>query len=178
MKNKAHSSFYLFLFIVISFNYGNEVFGQEKVNLSIGVGSPELYNIGVRYQLEQAQIGISYGIIPGYYNGRVFSISGDLYIHFGGNSKFSERHPWYFRIGISYLRDETSYTIHKYTYLPIRVGRDINFSKKIGMAIDLGVVIELNDKEIQKQPTSSFWSFLENDTSILPGLGITLFYRL
>ncbi len=149
---------------------------QEKINISIGYGLPELLNIGLRYQADQAQFGISYGFIPGYEE-NIFSISGDFYLHFAGSSELSERRPWYFRLGLAYLKDETSSRITKYTYFPLRIGRDFNFSKKIGTAIDLGVFFELSKNETMKGPTSSWWDF-DLDYSILPSIGITLFYRI
>ena len=143
MKNKLKPLSYILLIISFLIIYGNQINGQEKVNISAGIGMPELFNVGVHRQLDQTQIGLSIGILPGKLTGNDFSISGDVYYHFGGTSKFSDRRPWYGRFGLTYLRNEAEYNIHKYTYLNLRIGRDLNISKKVGIEIDVGVVLEL-----------------------------------
>lgn len=59
MKDKVKPLFYIL--VIITFLFGNEhqVSGQEKVNITTGVGIPELLNFGVRYQFDQVQIGLS-----------------------------------------------------------------------------------------------------------------------
>lgn len=43
------------------FSSGKQIFGQEKINISAGVGFPETINIGIRFQIAQSQIGASIG---------------------------------------------------------------------------------------------------------------------
>ena len=38
--------------------------GQEKVNVSVGAGFLETLNIGLRYQINQSQLGLSIGTWP------------------------------------------------------------------------------------------------------------------
>jgi len=176
MKNKVKPIYHILLFITFSFSYGNQVFGQEKVNISAGIGLPELLNIGVRYQLDQAQIGLSIGSMP-VKDESLISLSGDFYYHFGGSSKFSDIRPWYGRIGLNYVRDETETSVDKYLYLILRIGRDFNLSKKFGINIDAGLGPQLFHDEIMKKPSTS-WFNLDFEFPVIPALGICLFYRI
>ncbi|SIN65344.1 hypothetical protein [Algoriphagus halophilus] len=183
MKNKSKVLTYLFLIITSLFSWINQVYGQEKLNISTGFGLPELLNIGMRYQIDQTQIGLSVGSLPLGSNESVVSISGDFYYHFGGFSELSNRRPWFGRIGLNYLRDETESIIHKDFYLNTRIGRDFNISKKIGIEIGIGAIFILSDKEINKNTSNSAgtwtggWTF-DLDFPVLPSLGIGLFYRI
>ena len=44
--------------------YCVEIYGQGKVNISVGFGVPELIHVGLHKQLNQTQIGFSIGFIP------------------------------------------------------------------------------------------------------------------
>ena len=148
---------------------------QERINVTTGIGIQELLNVGLRYHISQTQLGISIGSLP-LKEEKIFSISADAYFHFGGRSELSTRRPWYSRIGMNYLRDETKTLIDKYLYANVRVGRDFNFSEKLGMNIELGMSIEaMNDRTFKD--SALVWIF-NLDFPILPGLGICLFYRI
>jgi len=90
MKNKVNTSFRVLLIIIFLFSSGKQMFGQEKINISAGVGFPETINIGIKFQIAQSQIGASIGWWPGNPDGFLFnwenilSFSGDYYYHFGG----------------------------------------------------------------------------------------------
>ncbi len=174
MKTKVNLFCNLMLFCIFSFDYGNQAFGQDKVNMSVGIGLPELLNIGVRYQLDQTQIGISFGSIPG---NDIISISSDVYYHFGGFSELSNRRPWYGKVGLNYFRDETETIIDQYIYLNLRVGRDINISEKIGIEIDAGAIFQLSREKIRKKPSSG-WLDFDLEFPVLPSVGIGVFYRI
>jgi len=177
MKNKMQLLTYILLFITFLFSCNYRVFGQEDVNISTGFGFPELINIGVRYQSNQTQIGLSIGAMPLGSNENIISISGDIYYHFGGFSELSNRRPWYGRIGLNYLRDENENIIDKYFFLNTRLGRDFNISKKIGIEIDVGAIFRLSNKEIRKKPSSG-WNIDTKPPVVFPSLGIGLFYRI
>ncbi|MCG6912362.1 hypothetical protein LJE86_00440 [bacterium BMS3Abin03] len=171
LKNFSRCTFFLCLLIFIPFN---QLPGQEKVNLSAGLGLPELLNLGIRYQLEQTQLGLSVGSFPS--EDKLFCISGAVYYHFAGTSELSNRRLWYGRFGLTYLHDETDAVIDKYLYLDLRVGRDINFSVKVGMEIDAGIIFQLSKEETRKKPSG--WFNLDLDFPLLPALGVCVFYRI
>ena len=163
------------MLIFFSLLYSNhQVLGQDNFNVTIGWGTPEALNIGMRLQYGQTQIGFSYGwpVHPDV-NGR--SISGDIYYHFGGYSRFTEVRPWYVRIGLNYSRDEDEIFIYKTTSLNSRIGKDFNFSSKFGMQIDVGLSIELKYEEIEKRPAAN-WDIIES--TVWPSVGIRFFYRI
>jgi hypothetical protein len=126
------------LMILGAFSCCCQAFGQEKINVTWGIGFPELLNFGVRYEMGQTQIGVNYGSIPHTGAEEWFSISSDVYYHFGGMTRLSERRPWYARTGLNYVRDETTSSIENDLFLNVRIGRDFNISKKVGVEIDAG----------------------------------------
>ena len=152
----------------------SQVLGQEKFDVAWGVDFPNLLNFGVRYQLSQAQIGVSLGSMPFIGEG-IGSISSDVYYHFGGMTKLSERRPWYARIGLDYVRDETASSIENDLFLNLRIGRDFNISKKVGVEIDAGPCFWLSHKRIIKSYNP--WD-LDINFPVLPSIGVTFFCRI
>ncbi len=173
-KLKKH--FNRLLFLALLFCSGYWAIGQSGLNFTLGAGLPELLHAGLRYQTGDVQLGLSYGFVP-VSDESVMAISGDVFYHFGGTSAYSERPPWYARVGLVYLRDETERVIDKYTYLNLRAGRDMNLSPRLGTAIGLGIIIELAYEEVRKQPSGG-WFNIDIEAPVLPSLGIALFYRL
>ena len=136
---------------------------------------PEGINAGLHFQIKQAQIRIGFGIMP-LKDESFISVSGDFYYHFAGFSELSSRRPWYGRIGLDYLHDETKYVIDKSLYLNLRIGRDFNISEKIGIGIDAGTMFRLFHEEIDKEPSSAL--SINIDFPVLPSFGICFFYRI
>lgn len=163
------------LYCIFSIGYGNQVYSQEKLNLSLGIGLPELLNIGTRYQIKQTQLGITIGSLP-LNNESIFSVTGSVYYHFAGISKLSIRRLWYGRVGLNYFREEPKSVINEFLYLNLQIGRDINISKKFGIDVNGGLIVELFHKKIRKTPPGEFdFNF---EIPIFPSIGIDLFYRL
>ena len=169
----AKPLYYILLIITFLFSFSHQVFGQEKVNISAGVGIMELINLGVRFQLNQSQIGFGVGFFP-VANESVTSFHGDFYYHFAGKSKLSIRRPWYGKVGLNYFRDETESTINKYIFLNLKVGREINISKRFGIALEAGGLVQLMYIKVEKTPSNT-WGL---EVPIIPGFGVGLFYRL
>src|SRR5271157_2083771 len=95
---KMNKNLFVRLMLLAVFSCCCQVFGQEKINVTWGIGFPELLNFGVRYEMGQTQIGVNYGSMPHTGAEGFFSISSDAYYHFGGTTTLSERRPWYARI--------------------------------------------------------------------------------
>jgi hypothetical protein len=76
------------------------------------------------------------------------------------------------------LRDETERILDKYLYLNLRIGRDLNISHKIGIALDAGVMVQIFNEYIEKIPCTGWFCGGVLDFPVLPSLGIRLFYRL
>jgi len=175
MKKVIQSFHHLWLSGLILFCFVNLSVGQEKVNISAGIGLPELINVATKFQSKQTQFGIGIGFMP-LQNESVISVTGDIYYHFAGVSQLSDRRTWYARTGLVYLRDETDYFIDKYIYLNARIGKDFNFTPKMGLAFDVGLIFELYNETIRKVPPSG-WDF-DLEFPLLPSIGLTLFYRI
>ncbi len=169
------NSFRLTVFGLLSLCCGSQLFGQERLNLATGVGFPEAFNVGVRYQLEQSQIGIGVGYQP-FLEGNTFSVSGDFFYHLDGSSQLSERRPWYARTGLSYIREETTSRIDKSLVIGSRMGREMNLTRKFGVQADVGALYIIYHDRKRKEPSDGW------DISLLlpvwPSLGVGLFYRL
>jgi len=167
MKNKMKTLSRIILLIAFLFNSGGKIFGQDKVNLSLGIGWTEVINLGIKYQiLNQAQIGLNFGWYPETEaNGWLLSIQGNFYYHFFGKSKFSDLHPWYGRIGLNYLRDDFwgSGSVN-WWYSHLRFGRDIYFSNKLGISLDAGLYYHLNPD-------------ITGNLKFGPSMGACFFYR-
>lgn len=71
---------------------------------------------------------------------------------------------------------ETKYSIYKDLYLNSRIGRDFNISKKIGIEVDIGAVFALSHEKTIKE--KHWLSGLDFNNSVLPTLGIGLYYRI
>lgn len=174
MKVKATSLFNTILIIIVLHYNFQQVYGQEKVNITTGFGLLELLNIGIKYQSNQTQVGLSVGSIPVGSEEKIISISSDIYYHFGGFSELTNVRPWYGRMGVNFLRDETASIIDKRVFLNMRVGRHFNISKKVGIQFDLGVAFQLHHEEIRKKPSIN----IDFELLFIPSLGIGLFYRI
>lgn len=143
--------------------------GQDKADISFGIGLPEAINIGARYQINQSQIGGSIGWWPGDPDAFLFdfkyvvSISGDYYYHIGRAAKYSDLRPWYVRVGINCWLINWRWEIEPIINIPLRMGRDIYLNSHLGFSLDAGVMLVLMD----------------SDTGIrrlLPSFGIRLFH--
>jgi len=168
IKKKVILPFNFMLFSMFLFFCSNKSSGQEKVNITAGIGTCELLNLGLRFQFQQSQLGFSIGTLPVKDGG--FSVTGGYYYHFGGSSDLSARRPWYGKFGLIYLKTETEDFTDSYLFLDIRLGRDFNFSKSFGMAIDAGPAIQLIHTTTD---TEGGWSF-----PVFPAMGLAFFYRL
>jgi hypothetical protein len=174
MKIKIYPFICIFICTIFFYSIPHQVNGQEKVNVLAGFGVPELLFAAVRLQSGQTQFGMGYGSIPDP-NNKIFTLSWDLLYHFGGQSKFSDRRPGYFRLSLYYYREEKTSLIYKDIYLSPRIGRDFNFSQKFGMAIDIGVAFMISEQVIYKTATASLF---EIDFPVLPSFGLGFYYRI
>jgi|SRR5665647_140065 len=153
-NNKLRSLSCLLLIIDFFLIPREQIFGQEKVFVSTGLGLPELLNVGIKYQIsEQSKIGLSAGWWPSY-SGTNISFSGDYYYHFGGSSEFSELRPWYGRVGLNWI---PNWWVDSY----LRIGRDIYVSRSLGISLDAGLM----------------YNFSKNSLPVIITYGGCLFYR-
>ncbi|MGB0999350.1 MAG: hypothetical protein ACPGVE_03330, partial [Flavobacteriales bacterium] len=107
-----------------------------------------------------------------------YSISAQYFYHYGGKSKLStERKPWFLKLGLTHIHDESEYTIRTYKYVNTQVGRENNFSQKFGIRLDLGLFYEVHKKEIKKKEPL-FDLDLNLDFKVLPAFGLVFYYKI
>ena len=58
-----------------------------------------------------------------------------------------------------------------YTYLNLRIGRDLNISKHLGIDIDAGILFEISHER-------NYTTWLDIDMPVLPSAGFRIFYRI
>ncbi len=141
-----------------------------------GAGVPELLHTGIRYQFTQTQLGLSAGFIPEN-NRSNYAISADILSHFGGSTELSERRPWFVRGGLNYYYFESTSIISQEIYFNSRIGREMNISRKFGIALDGGVFFKLAGFEDKKSAYDNGLK-LGIDLPVGPALSMVLFYRL
>ncbi len=158
--------------------FSSEEMNSQDVNVSAGIGLPELLNLGLRLQFEQTQVGIAVGTAS-WYEENEFSISGDFYYHFGGTSEFTTLRPWFVKTGLTYLQAEDEWDRETLLILVPRLGREFNISTKFGVALEAGfMVLLMDEKKVLKERPDSFWNFeLDFSGDVLPSAGLNLFYR-
>lgn len=163
------------LLIMSAIAIPNVLFGQGKLYISGGFSTAELLNGGLRYKINQSQIGLSIGFIP-VYSYKSLTLSGNFYYHFAGSSKLSDLRPWYGKSGILYLVNEDQYVLDKGFYLPFLIGRDFNISKKIGINSELGLGFLLfNERTTKKISTQEYGV---SEAGSFPCFGIGCIYRI
>jgi len=168
----------LLISLVILLCVSSNSLAQEKINLSAGFGILELANIGIRYQFEQAQIGLSLGTFPLSRNRQIYSVLGDLFLHLGGSSELSKRKPWYIRFGLVYLYK--NFGTQNHLYINSRLGREFNISKKVGLYIDFGGNINLVNSREDNIPEPIEPTCCQGgpyEYTFIPAVGAGIFYR-
>lgn len=170
MKTKVH--FLFFIISIFSLNY--TIFAQNKMSISTGIGFPELLNVGVRYQFDHIQIGLTGGTLP---KDNVTSFLVFTRIHFNELTESPNISPWYLLFGLNYLRDETDLRFNKYLYSNFRFGREINFVNNIGLDLNIGLISKIAHKvKIKKYndyPTGGGYEL----PNIFPSIGLGIFFK-
>lgn len=153
------------------------VHSQNKLDVTFGFGFPELLHLGCRAQTSaQSQLGITYGQLAdeGSLN---YSVSADVYLHFGKQGKHATRKLWYYRAGINMNSESEKVNQDVYWYFDNRMGKDFYFSRRLGATVDLGLAILLTHNVKNEQPTGGFFSGGEFELPLLPAFTTNLFYR-
>ena len=152
----------------------NQAFPQGKFEISGGLGAPEMINLRLKYG-QNIQVGTclyywhykASGIFPESYD---LAFSAEIIYHFSGKSKNVEQGTWYLLGGLGYYHldnlADLPYEDYDIGFYP-RIGRTLNFSKKIGLNFDLGLFLPL-----------SAASEIPYSFKILPSGSIGFFIRL
>lgn len=142
------------ILLIVLILFVNKVFSQGKFELSGGLGVPEYNNLKLRYG-QNLQVGacVHYwydkggGIFSDYYS---WSFSAEILYHFSGKSKYVEQPTWYLLAGLGYyhidLLIDLPHEEYDIGFYP-RIGRNLNFSKKLGINFDIGFFLPLSAQE-------------------------------
>jgi hypothetical protein len=167
---KTCSSLLKIILLTGLFLCDNTVFSQGKFELSGGMGWPEMTNLKIKYgkiiQVGICQTLMVQSLYPDYTKKiHLEATAAELYYHFGSKPKFTAQPPWYVFGGLGCLwghdGDETE------IYFYPRIGRSVNFSKRIGINIDAGAFLP-----ISKGARDFF------DSPVYPSGSISFFVRL
>lgn len=168
--------------LVLMFLVSNQITAQKKTEFAVGAGIPEAINFKFKYGINN-KVGISAGIFPDiyyssydnkYYSTIYTTLSLDIY-HYFKKQNDTIRSKWYCNSGISFWpgSDEKS------LFLYLRFGRSINFSKKTGINIDLGLAPGIHwERETTGSITYGTVPYEETTLLPLPSCSISFFVRL
>ena len=171
---------FIFLFLLVIFlpQIGQSQ-QREELNLAIFTGHNEGVNLGMRYQLNQFQFGLAFGTDFKYKKevNHPEIYTGESFYHFAGKAELSERKPWYLRNGLVLRKEDFEFTdlrtfIWSYN---LRIGREFNISRKIGINLDGGIITRINTKNKETGPNPSYPDYVEHP--IDPSFGLGVFYR-
>jgi hypothetical protein len=157
----------LFAIIILSVN---QAFAQSKIEISGGFGYVEFFNGRFKYG-QNIQMGACIGFYPFKWYGENivdWSCAAEVTCHFLGKSKYAEQPPWYVLGGLGYyhLPVVDHYEQYDIAFYP-RIGRTLNFSKKSGMNLDIGLFLPLS-----KSPDYNSYEY-----KVLLSGGISFFIR-
>ncbi len=163
----------IYIILIIPFFITSQLFSQDKFNLGFGAGYTDLINVGLYYQIDQVQIGISSGTWP---NEKLLSLIGDIKFHFGDKSELSALQLWYFSIGLNFLYEDSRTKIFRSLHGNFRVGRKVFFSRKIGLDLNLGLIGRISEYNIIK--IKQYGPIGGVDIPFLPCASLKIFYRI
>jgi hypothetical protein len=164
------------LLLCIHFNSNGQII-KTKLDIVGGISAREYLHGGIRYQYTDiTQIGLYYGGDIGIYPEIINTYSIDNMIHFGKQSYYSGRPAWYARQGFNYVVSKPVDRTRKFSYINISAGREFCINDWLGFNADLGLIIQVREKTIFKDPTRDVYY----DTIIqwLPLLRLQVFISL
>lgn len=147
---------------------------QAIHEITVGVGLPEMFNVGYRLGDQNIQLGTAFGIMP-QAGGRMLCFSPALYVHMGKLKAERVRKATYFNMGFTFYNLEDYKKIEKGGMFNIRIGWDISGDNKNGIMIDLGIMTEMYSHIEYKEPPTGF----NIDLNIpMPSIGMRAYFGL
>lgn len=173
MKKNLKLPYATLIVTVLTFVNITGLYGQGGVNITAGFGFPETINVGLRYEKGQSQIGVAGGFLPAT-DERITNVSITFWHHFIGSSGFTERRPWFGRLGVDYISDKMEGSpADKLVFLDLRGGREFNISSNFGISLDAGIAYKL----YAEAGDSELGQFIFDLAWALPAGGISIFYK-
>jgi hypothetical protein len=151
-------------------------FGQKSLSLTAGVGLPDAINVSVRLPLDYKNtFGLGLGGVH-LEDESMFNASAD-YLHFFGPATDSRHNSqWYTSSGLTFLKDKSIKYIDNYLYVHLNGGRKWYFSKRTGLMLDAGILIELHHNRKQRVPETGWNLYI--DMPLLSSINVDFFFIL
>jgi hypothetical protein len=171
----AKSLFLAPFWFLLALGFSQGSYARSGIDITGGIGLPELLNAGVRLRLNHTHIGLAVGSFP-FRGDRYLCVAGWFGYHFARPGSLQpEWRPWYGKFGVCYLRDETETAVSTYVDIDIRVGLESYLSKAWGITVDGGIRKHVSRRLEMKD---SSWLSKGGGSQLMPAAGISLFYRL
>ncbi|MBV6641263.1 MAG: hypothetical protein KI791_11110 [Cyclobacteriaceae bacterium] len=169
----------LLFFLLILWLVPLLTFSQSNLRMSAGFGYPSGIHLSSIYHEKALQFEFVFGLPAiahemdrGYYWGL------NMGVRFGKETNKAEIRPWIIRFGPSFYEVEDQWEIERRSILIATLGREINFSSRLGCELMFGPTITMSEKTIVKEdkPTSWLGNVLEGELPIAEGR-VMIFYR-
>lgn len=159
-------SLFLLLFILQSK-------AQKPLELTAGVGLPEIIHVGLRYNMDKTKLGFTLGGVPSG-SSSIFTLGADVYSHFGRNAEQMDGSTWFVNFGINHLKENSEYAIEKWLFLKGRIGRAFYLSPVASIDLALGLMYEISHSQKDKTPQQCSWFCFDfSDTQkVIPSLSL------
>ncbi|MBN2520841.1 MAG: hypothetical protein JXB17_10080 [Bacteroidales bacterium] len=163
------------MFFVSIKNYLSAENGNLKANIGFGLG--ESAYCGIEYRYKSVSTGIDVGTLDllRKKDGSLLTLTMDNSLYFLKKRKFDLR-TWFVNARLVYqYYDCPEYVISGLIYAGPSIGREINFTNKIGISLDAGFLFPIYYKAESKninEETPFLWRFP------YPELKAGIFYRL
>ncbi len=152
---------------------------KSKLDIVGGLSAREYLHLGLRYQYTDiTQLGVYVGSdleLRG--DEKINTYCVDNQVHFGKLSFHNNRPVWYARQGFTYsINNLGDQETRKYSYIDLSLGREFALSNRLGVNIDLGMVIQFREYRDVKPPKGPLETPLRTDKFIYPLARIQLYY--
>ncbi len=130
---------------------------QKPLELSLGIGLPDLMNLGVGFRHRNIKIGANTGGFLRNDSG-LSTVGLDFYAYIEQESDTPSKSAWLINLGLSKIKDKKEASVDKYLYIKTRLGRDIFISDQLNLELGLGLIAEVDYKTNREPSQSCFWS--------------------
>lgn len=157
----------------------SHVKAQKPLEITAGVGLPEVIYVGLRYNVDNTKWGFTLGGIPSG-SSSLFTFGGDFYSHFGRNSDQMNGSTWFVNFGINHLKENSEYAIEKWLFLKGRIGRSFYLTPAASIDAGLGLMYEVHHKRKEKTTGQCTWFCFDfsNAIKVVPILSISFNVRI
>tara|TARA_Y100001972_G_scaffold126580_1_gene180711 strand:+ start:6575 stop:7096 length:522 start_codon:yes stop_codon:yes gene_type:complete len=154
-------------------------FSQSNLRMSAGFGYPSGIHFSSIYHEKAYQFEFVFGLPAiahemdrGYYWGL------NMGVRFGKEENKAQVKPWIIRLGPSFYEVEDQWEVERRSILMATLGREFNFTSRLGCELMIGPIITMSEKTTVKEekPSSWFGNVLDDELPIAEARAM-IFYR-